>query len=329
MKILVVRVGRVGDIVIVTAAIRAILDKWPAAEVHVLTSPDGKRVLKGFHERLTRLIIYQRKGFKGLFGKHRVKREINKCSYDKIFCFELNPGFLKLLDQQTATVSQIGYEAQITNYAERCLKIVCDQNAIQQYWINLPITDEGKQLARQQLLERGISDDDFVVGMHPSFSALRKFTLRNQATRSQKGWPAEYFAQLATMISDYTTQRGKRVFIIMDLVPEDKALGDTIVSLCGGKAILFVPPLNFERYKALLARMNLLVSPDTGPMHVAAAVGTPLVALFAGHDPRDCGPYVPENQYRVVRAEEMPEPTNRLASIPPETVFEACKVFLP
>lgn len=184
-------------------------------------------------------------------------------------------------------------------------------------------------MARQQLQQNGITDDDFVLGLHPSFSSLRKLSFRNRGTRSQKGWPAEYFANLASMLANYAEVQGKRIFIIMDLVPEDRELGESIVRLSGGKVILFIPPLNFERYKALLQRMDLLVSPDTGPMHIAAAVGTQLVALFAGHDPRDCGPYVPEDQFRVLRAEDTSGPELGLAAILPEAVFEACKTFLP
>jgi len=44
-KILIVRVGRVGDMVMITAALKAILDEYPQAEIHVLTGADGKRVL--------------------------------------------------------------------------------------------------------------------------------------------------------------------------------------------------------------------------------------------------------------------------------------------
>lgn len=329
MKILAIRVGRAGDIVMVTPALQAILDKWPQAELHVLTSPDGQRVLKGFHDKLTQLIIYQRKGIKGLLEKGRVKKLIKQTAYDRIFCFELNPGFLKLLDGQSATINQIGEEDSVINYAERCLKVVCQPEEIQDRWLSLPVTDEGKKSARQQLLGQNITDDDFVIGIHPSFSALRKFSLRNKDTRTQKGWPAEYFARLASMLVEHGESHGKRIYVIMDLVPEDRELGERIVQLSNGKAKLFIPPLNFERYKALLQRMNLLVSPDTGPMHIAAAVGTQLVALFAGHDPRDCGPYVPDKQYRVLRAEDMSEPELGLAAITPEIAFEACKVFLP
>lgn len=329
MKILAVRVGRVGDIVMVTAALQAMLDKWPDAELHVLTSLEGKRVLKGFHPRLTRFILYQRKGIKGLIEKIRVKKLINKTAYDKIFCFELNRSFLKLLDQQNTEIKQLAEEDAVSNYARRCLKLVCQDDDLKERWIYLPVTDEAKKLAWQQLDQHGITDDDFVVGFHPSFSALRKLSFRNRNSRNQRGWPAEYFAKLAEMITDYAQIQSKRIFIIMDLVPEDRVLGESIVKLSGGRVILLIPPLDFERYKAQLQRLNLLLTPNTGPMHIAAAVGTQLVALFAGHDPRDCGPYVPESQYQILRAEDMSQPEQGLAAISTEVVFDMTKKFLP
>jgi len=329
MKILAVRVGRAGDILMVTAALKAILDKWPEAELHVLTSLDGKRVLKGFHERLTSLIIYQRKGLKGLLGRRWVKKAINKTVYDQIFCFELNKRFLKLLDKQTAPIRQITQEDSITKYSRRCLKIVCQGDELNDRWLYLPVTEQGRKLAREQLQQRDINDDDFVIGLHPSFSGFRKLSFRNRDARANRGWPAEHFAKLAKMFAEYAETQSRRIFVIMDLTPEDRELGETIVSLSGGRVISFIPPLNFERYKALLQRMDLLVSPNTGPMHIAAAVGTNLVALFAGYDPRDCGPYVPDSQFKVLRAEDMAQPELGLAAISPEAVFEACKAFLP
>ncbi len=328
MKILAIRVGRAGDLLMVTAALKAILDKWPEAELHVLTSPDGRRVFKGFHERLTQLIIYQRSGLKGLLQRGRVKKEINQTVYDQIFCFELNPRFLKLLDKQTASIKQITQDDAITNYSRRCLNVVCEGDERNDRWLYLPVTELGRKLALEQLQQQGIGDDDFVIGLHPSFSGFRKWSFRNQHARNQRGWPAQHFAKLAMLFAEYAKTQPRKIFVIMDLVPEDRELGETIVRLSGGQVIAFIPPLNFERYKALLQRMDLLVSPNTGPMHIAAAVGTHLVTLFAGHDPRDCGPYVPDSQFKVLRAEEMPEPELGLAAISPEKVFEACKTFL-
>ena len=75
--------------------------------------------------------------------------------------------------------------------------------------------------------------------------------------------------------------------------------------------------------------MNLLIAPDTGPAHIAAAVDTNLIALFSGHNPNDCAPYTSTDKLRVLRAENMQNPELGLAAISVEDVFQASKAFLP
>ena len=75
--------------------------------------------------------------------------------------------------------------------------------------------------------------------------------------------------------------------------------------------------------------MKLLIAPDTGPAHIAAAVGTNLIALFSGHNPSDCAPYTSMNKLSVLRAEDCQHPENGLAAISAEDVFQASKKFLP
>jgi ADP-heptose:LPS heptosyltransferase len=63
-------------------------------------------------------------------------------------------------------------------------------------------------------------------------------------------------------------------------------------------------------------------------MHVAAAVGTPVVALFSGWSPAECGPYVPPERVRILRAEDTPSPERGLAAIGADAVFAACGELL-
>jgi ADP-heptose:LPS heptosyltransferase len=69
--------------------------------------------------------------------------------------------------------------------------------------------------------------------------------------------------------------------------------------------------------------LAVLVTPNTGPMHFAAAVGTKVVALFSGWRASECGPFAPAERARVVRAEDMPDGARGLAAIPPEAILEA------
>jgi len=96
------------------------------------------------------------------------------------------------------------------------------------------------------------------------------------------------------------------------------------VELSGGKVSMLTPPLDFQRYKATLARMNILVTTDTGPMHIGGAVGTNLVALFGGTDPNDSGAYVPAERCQIVQSA-----SDKISDITAQHVFEASKRFLP
>lgn len=328
-QVLAVRVGRAGDMVMITAALRAILDNHPGADVHLLTSPDGRRVLHGFDRRLTRWLIYERHGFSNLFQRRRLRAEIAAGGYQHVYCFETNPSYRKLLQVSSAERHYLESDGARVPFPERCLKLVVGRLPAAPCWLWLPVTDIGRAAAREMYAGAGVDDATFVVGLHPSFSGLRKLRLRARDARRRKTWPVGHFAQLTGLLADYAAARGMALRVVCDLLPEERPLGESLAAASGGRVTIFTQPPDFERYKAAVARMNLLVTPDTGPMHIAAALGTPTVALFSGRDPRDCGPYTDPANYRVLRAEDMPLPERGLAAIPPADVFEACREFLP
>jgi heptosyltransferase I len=331
VKILAVRVGRAGDVVMVTPALRALLKNYPDAELHVLTAPDGKRILNGFDPRLTRLHIYDRKKLNAFMMRREIRKQIMQEGYDQIYSFELHPGYLKFWHGVQAEVFQITQEEQHLNYSLRCLNVVrkgADRN-IDNEWVNLPVQETGRAMAEAMLVEAGITAENFVVAMHPSFSGLRKASFRSKKAHYLRQWPVESFGRLAQLLTEYASQAGLQLKIIMDLLPDERELGEAIVQASNHSVTLLTPVPNFERYKAVLQRANLLVTPNTGPMHIGGAVGTNMVALFSGLSPDDCGPYVSADQYTALRAEDTDKAELGIAAITPGSVFEACKNFLP
>jgi lipopolysaccharide heptosyltransferase II len=130
--------------------------------------------------------------------------------------------------------------------------------------------------------------------------------------RLSKQWYVDRFAETtralaktygATMV--LTGSDGDRPIVkqVRRLIADEVA----VVDVAG---VLDVPAL-----AALLGRMDLLVTGDTGPMHLAAAMGTPIVALFGPSDPRRYGPNTPES--RVVRVTLPCSPCGRVR-LPPE-----------
>lgn len=327
-KILAIRVGRSGDIVMITAALKALLKKYPDADIDVLTSPDGKRLLTGFDRRLHITYVHERKALFEYFKRREIIKNIAKQAYDCVYCFELNPSFSQFYRYISAEIFQLQQTDRLMNYAERCLELVSGkvESGSEHDWIWLPVTEAGRDKAKEILREVDINPNTIVVGFHPSFSGLRKSWVRSLGHREEKAWPEENFGVLAVELDKYAQENGLDLVVIMDLVEEDRALGERIVKASHGVVKMLIPPLNFDRYKATLERMNVLVVPNTGPMHIAGAVGTNLVALFGHLNPVDSGPYVDEHKATLLTSAG--SESAGVAGISIQQVFEACKPYL-
>jgi len=133
--------------------------------------------------------------------------------------------------------------------------------------------------------------------------------------RADKNWPPERFAEVARALREKT-----EAHIVLLGSPADRpvcdalarSVGEGVTNLCGKTTML-------ELGGAVRA-LDLLITVDSGPMHVAAAVGTPTVAVFGPTDPVKTGPYGP--LHRVVQQGE------DLARLPAAPVIEAALAAL-
>jgi len=316
--------------VMITSALSALIDKYPDAEITILTSPDGRRVLKGFHPRVKNIWLLERKKLFPYFQRRQLNRDIKQTDFQHIFCFETKASFTKLFDGSNAQqhILQNIKNSEI-NFAERCLELVDSSFTKKQFPVFLPVLDDAKERAKAILQDAGITDETFLIGIHPSYSGLGKKFGRNKKSLPHRNWPISHWGELCKKIHNYAKEKGQDIQIIMDLMPEEKELGLAIIEASGNAVNLITPPPDFERYKATLARMNLLIVPNTGPMHIAAAVGTNIVSLFSIHNPKDCAPFTDESRLSVLRAENCSHPELGLAAISAEDVLQASKVFLP
>jgi ADP-heptose:LPS heptosyltransferase len=331
MKILVVRVGKAGDMVMITPALRALLVLYPQAEFHLLTSPDGCRILRGFDPRITEFFIYPTGVLQECLHRRRIVRRLKDCGYARAYIFEADPRYHSLMRIAEQPASLLRCDPPLVHYSERCLSLVRQSTdlPVQNTWIELPVTEEGRNRSAAYLHQHGVRETDIVVGFHSTSSSASAAFFRKRKRRMHRSWPAEYFASLARLLHEHAQTQGMPLRILMDVLPEEQRLVEPIVRMSRGLVTLVSAPPDFERYKGVLQKMRLLVTPDTGPMHIAAAVGTPLVALFSSKAPEDCGPYVPADKYRVLRAENTAHSELGLAAISPESVFQACLPFLP
>lgn len=330
-KILVVRVGHGGDLVMITPALNAILDAFPDADVHLLTTPEGGRVMKGYHPRLTRVWVYHRRFPHHLWLRRKLRRELLKQHYTIAYVFESNPHYHRMLEGVASVVSRIEDHHPGVHYCDRCLDLVADSAGvpIERGWITLPISAAGMERARALLANHGIEPGTMLIGLHPTFSGSAMPFFRDRRGMRHRVWPRKSFARLARGLDERARAMQMPIRIVVDTLPDERSQVEPIVEQSGGAVTLLTAPPDFERYKGVLKCLDVLVTPNTGPMHIAAAVGTPVVALFSGWSADECGPFVPADRFRVLSAEEAAHPKRGLAAISPDRVADTVFRFLP
>jgi heptosyltransferase II len=111
--------------------------------------------------------------------------------------------------------------------------------------------------ASRFLAARGVSTEDVLIGVHPGASV------------AEKRWPIDRFAEV---VRELVRRGGTRVLVFV----EPGGYGSALDAIDGG----IIASLDLPEMVALLERCDLLVCNDSGPMHVAAALGVPCVAVF-------------------------------------------------
>jgi ADP-heptose:LPS heptosyltransferase len=114
-----------------------------------------------------------------------------------------------------------------------------------------------------------------IVAMHPGVSRFGAF----------KQWLPERFAEVARRLADM-----KNCAVVVTWGPGERRLAQDVVRLAGARPVLGPEPHGLRELACLLKESALFIGCDTGPLHIAAAVGTPVVAIFGPKDPRVYGP---------------------------------------
>ncbi len=140
-----------------------------------------------------------------------------------------------------------------------------------------------------------------------------------------KRWPVERYAAVAQGLI------GRGLRVLVNAGPGEEPLAEAIVKQTGGAATPLFCTL--AQLIALTRRVVLAVAGDTGPLHLACALGRPVVGIFGPTDPSRNGPF--GTRFRVLRSSESrrdhtrrAEPEAGLLTIPPEDVLRASEELL-
>jgi heptosyltransferase-2 len=129
--------------------------------------------------------------------------------------------------------------------------------------LNLPIAASSAEEINKRLIAAGVDTSKMLVGIHPG------------SVWATKRWSAEGFGRLIGLLkAKYPCE------VILFGGSEDAQVVTEVQNLCGGRAVSLVDRISLRELPAALSRCKVVVTNDSGPMHIAVARGVPVVAIF-------------------------------------------------
>ena len=151
----------------------------------------------------------------------------------------------------------------VTSYLELAYALGCGDESPR---LELATVEADERSADQVFGRLGLAGNGRVVALNSS-----------GAYGAAKLWPVEYFGQLARRIVDELDHD-----VLVTCGPKERDMARRIVGLAGSARVLSMAdqPMDLGTAKACIRRCGLMVSTDSGPRHVAAALGLPVITLF-------------------------------------------------
>ncbi|MBI2870086.1 MAG: glycosyltransferase family 9 protein [Candidatus Omnitrophica bacterium] len=317
MKILLVTLTNIGDVILTTPVIANLFKKYPYARLTVLAGPRAAGLFEGA-PGIDRVIAYDKKS--SLAEKWRLILSLRREKFDQVvdlrhtlipillghpaasLVYPLkNRKELHCVDRHLAYLSRLGVETEEVYF--------------------IPRTHEAVHRVDELLSSKRVLPGEDIIVMSPG------------ARSTLKTWTQEGFESVARAL----TGKGYRIVWIggsddqglvgrlMQKAP--KGNGHSWVSLCGETSL--------QELAEVLRRIRLFIGTDSGPMHLARAVGTMTVSIFGPTDPSTCAPRGPG--HRVVRLDLACSPCEKaqcpyhhecMQNLGPEMVMRAATELL-
>lgn len=284
----------IGDAVMCEPALSALRKLFPAAEITVLVKPTIAELL-GSHPGLDRILVYDHRGqHAGLTGKWALARALRRLRFDLAILFQ-NAFEAALLAFLAGIPRRYGYATDGRSLLlTDPIAVPEGTNGVHQiqYYLDLLrplgasrqsdaprlfLSDGEGHAMRRRLAEAGITESELVVGLNPG-----------STYGSAKRWLPERFAETADRLMQEHGARGVRVVIVGAWGEE--ALGRAIADRMRTKPVLLSGQTSVRELMAVIKRCGVFITNDTGPMHIAAAFGVPVVAVFGPTDSRTTAP---------------------------------------
>ena len=309
----ILRLSAIGDVCHTLAVVRALQQAWPATRFTWIIGKLEAKLLGHLPE--IEFIVYDKRS--GLKGYWALREELRHRHFDVLLHMQLSiraSALALLVNARTklgfdrARARELQWLFTNKQIAAKSNQHVLDglfgfaeyfgiHTPVPQW--NIPLPPSAIEYAQQV-----VPDQQFTLVISPCSS----HTLRN--------WRAEHYAQVA----DFAVERlGMRVLICGGPSALEKEMGSAISSLMTQPVSNLVGKDTLLQLLATLERATVLLTPDSGPAHMATAVGTPVIGLYAATNPARSGPYASRewcvNQYEAACQKILGKPASQVAWI--------------
>ena len=301
MNFLIVRLGALGDIIHAVPAAAALRAAFPDSRIDWLV--DSKHVpMVDLVTVVDRAVVLERPSVAGWID---VSRRLRSTQYDAAIDFQ---GLLKsaVLARASGARRVVGFS--IWHLREKTARPFYSetgggQDSSADEMADHVVLKNDHVVLKNLALLRALGVTDTVIRfplaqveskaleeVRTALGGDRPFALINPgAAWPNKRWPPERFGEVAAFLRDI---RGLPSFVLWG--PGEESLAGAVVDRSEGAARL-APVTSLSDVLALSRAASLMVSGDTGPLHIAAAAGTPEVSLFGPTDPHRNGPWAPDD----------------------------------
>jgi len=308
-KVLAIQFKFLGDAVLLSTALQNLREHWPECELHVLSFEEARPILSACSE-VDKVWGISKSALSGFKGMLRVFSKLRSIRFDRSVDFAGN--------DRGAIASCI------VNAKTRLGRPPRSEYSLRNFCFN------EYQEPRATGMHQSEIYNDILVGwnLNTSYSPPPKLTLPPSrpyvgypiqtdiglhigAGKKEKEWPIEYWVELATILD----QHGINVTLTSGNNPDDRKKLTSIKREV--KTAEIIPTQNLEGFMSTITSLETFVSADTGPMHIAAALGVKTVSLFG---PTCSSIWAPRGEgHHSLRADE----SCKMSSIMPEVVASA------
>jgi heptosyltransferase I len=296
-SICLLRLSALGDVTHVVPLVHTLREGFPHATLHWVIGKGERRLLEGLEG--VEFIEYDKRS--GLAGMRALRRGLQGRRFDVLLQMQV-AARANLLSAFIPARRRIGYDRARSKdghglfineripdrpgiHVLDALGSFCEPLGLKQTRVrwDLPVPAEAHEWARAQWPEDG----------RPTLliSPCSSHVLRN--------WRAERYAAVA----DHAASRGWRVVLCGGRSDLERTTGDAILAAMTQPALDLIGKDTLKQLPALLERGQLLMTPDSGPMHIANAMGTKVLGLHAASNPARSGPYS-DRRYCVDRYDD-------------------------